>query len=212
MSKKTVILAALVAAAGSGVASAGVLQLDLNALGAQSVDSAGGNVAFGGVNHTGSVLLSGGSLGHIADILINGIAQNITPGQLQSFTGQIDLVNGGVTGGNFALTLIDNSTFTATIVGGQGQVNTQAGQGFSIDGLITSALFSSDPFAGVIITPWFSAQPLNGSFIEFAFNPNAVTGFDGDTNLDIFVVIPSPLAGGMAGIGLVGLAARRRRA
>ncbi len=211
MSKNTAILAALVAAAGS-VASAGVLQLDLNALQAQAQNSAGVNSAFGGVNHTGSILLSSGSLSHIADILVNGSAQNIASGQLMSFTGQINLVNGGVTGGSFALTLVDNSTFTASILGGQGQVNTQAGQGFSIDGLITSALFSSNPFAGVDITPWFSAQPLGGSFIEFAFNPNAGTGFDGDTNLDIFVVVPSPLAGGMAGLGLMGLAARRRRA
>ncbi len=210
MNKNIVILAALVAAAGSGVASANVLQLDLNALQAQAVDGAGGN-SFGGVNHTGSVMLTSGSLSHIADILLNGTAQNIAAGQLMSFSGQIDLVNGGVTGGNFALTLTDNSTFTANIVGGQGQVNTQAGQGFSIDGLITSALFSSNPFAGVDITPWFAAQPLSGSFIEFAFNPNA-SGFDGDTNLDVFVIVPSPLAGGMAGIGLMGLAARRRRA
>ncbi len=211
MNKKTVILAALVAAAGSGVASAtNVLQLDLNALNAQAVDGSGGN-SFGGVNHTGSIMLSMGSLGHVADILLNGSAQNIAPGQMMSFSGQIDLVNGGVTGGNFVLTLTDTSTFTATIVGGQGQVNTQAGQGFSIDGLITSAMFSSNPFAGVDISPWFSAQPLSGSFLEFAFNPNA-SGFDNDTNLDIFVIVPSPMAGGMAGIGLMGLAARRRRA
>jgi hypothetical protein len=214
MNKKALIIAALfAAAAGSGVASAGTLQLDLNSLAAQAVDSGGGNTF--GLLHTGSVNLSHTAASNLADILLDGVASNITPGQLVSFAGQINLVAGQVTGGNFDLMIFDGSgfeTFMASIVGGQGQVNLQAGQGYSIDGLITSAMFSSDPFAGVVITPWFSNQPLDGSFIEFAFNPNAVTGYDANTNLDIFVVIPSPLAGGMAGIGLMGLAARRRRA
>jgi len=78
-------------------------------------------------------------------------------------------------------------------------------------------VFSSASFAGVNITPWFNDQPLDGSFINFSFGPN-VMGFDGDTDIDIFLPadedrpeIPAPLAGGMAGLGLLGLGARRRR-
>ncbi|MGP1311069.1 MAG: hypothetical protein ACTS27_12810, partial [Phycisphaerales bacterium] len=161
--------------------------------------------------HTGSIMLSGGINSALEEILINGAPQGIASGQFSSFSGTINLVNGGVTGGSLSLTLQNADTFTASIVGGVGQVNTQAGQGFSIDGLLTNALFSSASFAGVDITDWFSEQPINGSFLNFAFNPNA-SGADTDTDIDIFVVVPSPVAGGMAGVGLLGLAARRRRA
>lgn len=210
MARKLVMLAAF-AAAGTCASAASVLQIDLNTLTAQAVRASDNANAFDGLGHTGSIMLSSNGSSTLADILLNGNAQNIAAGQLMSFTGQIDLVGGDVTGGSFTLTLTDASTFTATILGGYGQVNTQAGQGYSIDGLITSALFSSNPFAGVDISQWFSEQPLTGSFLEFAFNPNG-SGFDGNTNLDIFVLVPSPLAGGLAGVGLMGLAARRRRA
>ena len=91
------------------------------------------------------------------------------------------------------MTLFGGSTFNAKIQNGFGQVNTQAGQGFRIDGLLTGATFSTDPFAGVSITPWFSAQPLDGAFLNFSFNPNA-NGFDMDTDIDIYL-IPAPHAG-----------------
>jgi hypothetical protein len=125
-----------------------------------------------------------------------------------------------VTGGSLMLALQNGDMFSATIVGGAGQVNVQAGQGFSIDGLLTGAVFggpNGTTFANVGIAPWFADQPLDGSFINFAFGPN-VMGFDGDTDIDIFLPaeedrpeIPAPLAGVMAGVGMLGLGARRRR-
>lgn len=215
MNKKIVILAALVAAAGSGVASAATseLQLDVNALNGQATDGNGNNTGFGGLTHTGSVVLTNDINSALSAVLIDGTNQGITPGQLSSFSGTIDLVLGAVTGGSLSMTLLNGDTFMATIVGGQGQVNTQSGQGFQIDGLVTSALFGPGPsfFAGVDISPFYNGQPLNGSFLNFTFTPDA-NGNDANTDIDIFVVIPSPLAGGMAGIGLMGLAARRRRA
>ena len=85
----------------AGLASAaGILQIDINVLQAQSVDTNSNNVAFGGVTHTGSIVLSSGPNSALAGILLNSVSQSITPGQLASFSGVIDLVNGGVTGGS----------------------------------------------------------------------------------------------------------------
>lgn len=211
MLKHATILAATMAGAAGLVSAAQVLQLDVNALTGQARDSGGNNVAFGGLTHTGSILLTGDASSNLAGILLDGVAQAVAPNQFASFTGVINLVGGGVTGGSLMLALQNGDTFAASIVGGIGQVNTQVGQGFSIDGLVTSAVFNASTFAGVDITPWYSSQPLNGSFINFTFGPNA-NGTDMDTDIDIFVVVPSPVAGGMAGVGLMGLAARRRRA
>lgn len=209
--KKVLAAVGFAAAVASGAHAANVMQIDVNALTGQALDSGGNAGAFGGLTHTGSIMLSGDSSSTLAGILFNGANQPIAAGQFQSFAGTINLVNGGVTGGSLMLALQNGDTFNATIVAGQGQVNFQAGQGFSIDGLLTSALFNASTFAGVDITPWYSEQPLNGSFLNFTFGPDA-NGTDMNTDIDIFVAIPSPLAGGMAGVGLMGLAARRRRA
>lgn len=203
-------LCAVVMSAGfSACAAAGILQLDINGLTGQSFGPAGGPNAFGGVNHTGSVHLSSNANSAFVEMLLNSVGQNITPGQLQSFSGIINLVNGGVVGGNLSMSLVGGSTFSAQIQNGFGQVNTQAGQGFRIDGLLTGATFSTDPFAGVSITPWFNAQPLDGAFLNFSFNPNA-NGFDMDTDIDIYL-IPAPHAGLVLGVAGLGLASRRRR-
>lgn len=190
-------------------ATGGILQLDINSVAAQAFGPAGGAGPFGGVGHTGSVHLSSNANTSLAEILLDGVSQNVAPNQLQSFNGIINLVGGNVVGGNFSMTVVGGATFTTQIQNGAGQVNTQAGQGFRIDGLLTSALFSSDPFAGVAITPWFNAQPLDGSFLNFSFSPNA-NGFDGDTSVDIFL-IPTPGAVGVLGVAIAGLAGRRRR-
>ncbi|MGP1309399.1 MAG: hypothetical protein ACTS27_04300 [Phycisphaerales bacterium] len=186
-----------------------VLQLDINTLTAQAANAAGAPGAFGGVTHTGAINLSGNANSALQEILIGGAGQNIAAGQLASFTGSINLVNGGVTGGSLMFTLNDGESFSTQIVGGVGQVNTQAGQGFLIDGLLTNAAFTSDPFAGAGITPYFNAQPLDGSFLNFQFNPNA-NGVDTSTDLDVFLV-PSAPAAGVLGLGLAGFASRRRR-
>jgi hypothetical protein len=56
----------------------------------------------------------------------------------------------------------------------------------------------------------------NGSFYGWllAWEDRLGSGADYDYNdawLEVAVIIPSPLAGGMAGVGLMGLAIRRRR-
>ncbi len=211
---KLLVAAAAMAMAGSAWATT-ELQIDINALRAQSYNS-NGTKGFTGVNHTGYIVLSSGSATNLAEILVNGVAQGIGAGMLQSVAGQIDLSGGFVVGGNMTVTLMNGDVFSADINNTPGQVQFQAGQGFSIDGLIMNGMFNNSTFAGVDVSLWDDNEPLSGSFIEFAFGPN-VMGFDGDTNLDVFLPvedrpgIPAPLAGVMGGFGLLGLGARRRR-
>lgn len=186
------------------------LQLDLNAIVARSLDSSGNQTSFGGLNHTGSIQLSSNDETQLAGVLIDGNPQGVTLGRLASLSGMIDLVDGTVMGGNFMVTLNNGDTFNADIMGGAGMVRFQAGEGFSIDGLLSATTFSSDTFADIDISRWFNNQPLPGSFITFAFDPDD-SGVSENTSTDIFIVIPSPLAGGMASVGLAGLAVRRRR-
>lgn len=207
-------VAIIAASCASGATLASVLHMDVNALRSQSLNANGVASAFGGLNHTGSISLTSGPNSVLADLILNSVAQNIAPGQLQSFAGSINLVNGGVTGGSFSLTLTDGHTFTTSIVSGVGQVAPQilpgGVQGFSIDGLTTNGVFSTSTFAGANIAPWFNAQPLTGSFINFGFNPNS-SGLDTASDLDIFLV-PTPAAGGVFGLAALGLGMRRRRA
>jgi len=202
--------AAATFAAGATAATAGtLLQLDINTIQAQSLDTLGGAGAFGGVSHTGAIRLTAGPASTLTDVLLNGASQNVAPNQLTTFVAMINLVNGQVSGGQFDISLVGGETFSASVVNGVGQVNTQAGEGFRIDGLLTTAVFSDPIFGGVDISPWFSGQPLDGAFINFAFNPNA-SGFDGNTNVDIFLVPGAPAASTLA-LGLAGFAGRRRR-
>ncbi len=194
--------------AGASMASATTqLQIDVNSL------TATAGAGFG-TSYTGAVNFTKNVNSDLAGILIDGVGQTST-GTLDTFTGTINLVGGMVTGGSFAVTVLESdavtfNTYSATIAGGAGQVNTQAGQGFSIDGLTFNGAFTSAVFSGVDVTPWFNNQPLTGSFIHFAFNPNAM-GVDTDSDIDIFVTVPLPAGGAMAFAGLAGLAGVRRR-
>jgi hypothetical protein len=200
--------AALALMASAGVASATqVLQIDVNSLTATAAPGFG-------LGYTGSVDLTTNGNTELAGILINGANQSIS-GTLDAFSGTIELVNGNVAGGSFSVSVLESdmmtvNTYSASISGAEGAVNTQAGQGFSIDGLTFNGTFSSAVFAGVDVSDWFDAQPLPGSFLQFAFNPNA-QGVDADSDIDIFVAVPLPAGGAMAAAGLVGLAGVRRR-
>lgn len=199
---------------GTAAFAATELQLDINSLRAQALDSAANETAFGGLNHTGSIQLSANSLTELAGVLLDGVLQGDTFGLLASLSGSIELVNGNVVGGGLSLTLNNGDTFTAEIPDGPGRVRFQAGEGFSIDGLLADVTFSGPTFGGIDVSPWYDTQPVLGSFITFAFDPDD-TGRSENTSTDVFlnaVVIPSPLAGGIASAGLLGLAARRRRA
>ncbi len=189
------------------------VQIDVNSLTSQAqTDSGGGawvNSAFGGTTHTGRLLLSHDANSVLAGVLLNGMNQTLSS-TLASFSGDILFAGGFVSGGSFTVTNVDGSSYSASIVAGIGRIRTQAGQGFRIDGLTFQGLFSGPLFAGVNVSPFFSVQPLFGSFLHFAFSPNAA-GRDADADIDIFATIPLPTSAGLAGAGLLGLAGIRRR-
>jgi len=60
------------------------------------------------------------------------------------------------------------------------------------------------------VSNFWANIPLAGNVIEFAYNPDA-NGFDADSSMDIFVVVPTPLGAGLGVAGLAVVAVRRRR-
>jgi len=214
------LAAAVFMVGASGVSADQELQLDLNSLKATFTPSGGDSLPFT-TSSTGTIALVDDSNTSLADILKDGASQTLT-GTLKDFTGSITLSGGSVTGGSFSVEAYDvgsagsSKTYTASIKSSSGSVNTQAGQGFTIDGLTFSGLFSGTSFAGVDVTPWDSNEPLDGSFLEFAFNPSSTTGVDNDADVDLYVLVPLPVPALLAAslFGVVGGAGwwRRRRA
>jgi len=153
------------------------------------------------VNYTGSITMSDDANSELADILIDGVEQ-VTTGSLASFMGEIDFVNGNVVGGFFDVMVVESdgvtmNSYSASIGDQEGNISPQAGQGFSIDGLTFNGLFSSSTFAGIDVEDWSEDQPLNGSFIQFQFNPTVpklgILPFDDETDIDIFVRENEPM-------------------
>lgn len=212
MNRMLIIGGSFVAASSSALATITV-QIDINGLSSQSqVDLGGGswgNAVFGGTSHSGRLLMTHDANSTLAGVALNGTQQTLTS-SMASFTGEILLVSGLVSGGSFTVSNLDGSSYTASIVAGVGRVRTQIGQGFRIDGLTFQGLFGGPSFAGADVSAFFSVQPLFGSFLHFAFNPTA-GGLDQDADIDIFATIPLPTTAGLAGAGLLGLAGVRRR-
>ena len=202
-------LIALGAFALAGAAHAdSLLQIDLNSLTA-TASSAGFSTSF-----TGTISLSHDGNSTLNGIKIDGVGQTIGAGfVLSSLSGSITTVGGSVTGGSLSVSVFDGfttDTYSASIVAGSGSINTQAGQGFTIDGLTFSGMFSGSSFAGIDVSSWDSNEPLAGSFLNFAFDPGAGTT-DSDADLDVFVMVPLPAGAGLGLAGLIGVGAMRRR-
>ncbi len=194
-----------------------VAAIDVNSLSVQSLNAVNNPSAFGGLTHTGALAISQDANSVLAGVSINGVNQTKTPGLTLTASGRIELLSGNVMGGFFNIQMSDGSGYSASIVSGIGKVTVQAGQGWKIDGLTFAGLFTDsglpgmiDRFAGVDISAFAAAEPLFGAFLQFAFSPNA-QGHDADSDLDLIVSIPLPGSAGLATLGMLGLASRRRR-
>jgi hypothetical protein len=195
-----------VLAAGSADA-AMMLQMDVNS----ATVSADG--AFAGVNHTGALTFGWTSeVTTLFDILIDDATTGASP-VTASVSGMIQLVDGQVDGGFITVEAFDAGmmslgVFTTEILPGAGQVTEQAFVGYKIDGLLAGGSFDSDSFNGVDVTEWRANEPLDGSFLTFAYNPDAM-GVDSAVDLDLWVNVPAP--GAVALFGLGGIVALKRR-
>lgn len=205
------IACALTAAFATAGAQATFIHFDLNAI---TVD-AGEN--FDGATHTGTLVLGVGDDSVLSAIEVDSVSQPLS-GDMATLVGEIVLVNGQVAGGFISFTADDGAEYIASINGGAGQVNTQAGLGFRIDGLTNSGLLDNlvggTDFAGANLTSNnkpFDPTNLAGSFLLHGFGPDA-NGFDGLVDLDLFIQIPVPAPGSAAlAFTAAGIAGVRRR-
>lgn len=219
--RRSIGLGAAAVLAASGVAAAlPTLQFDVNSFNAQAFNSSNNPSPFGGLNHTGSVRFTLGS-GTLNGIFIrtvpNGPFNNagFSGFTMNSFTGQVNLNNGQVTGGSITLTLNNGDNFTTQITPGSGTVSTFVGGGFKIEGLTRQGAFNDSIFGNVDVSPWFNTQGfggLPGSFLQFNFNPNA--NGQASSDMDLFVdIVPLPPAAwaGMATLAGAMVVRRLRR-
>lgn len=200
-------LAAAGALAAHGHARAAMmLQMDLNSIVVEAEDG------FRGVSHTGALTLSADADAELAGLLIDGQEQRPTA-NLSALTGQIDLVNGAVAGGEITVALGDGAVYTSLITTPEGRVNTQASQGFSIDGLTGAGAFDElpggDMFGGVDLQPFLGPKRggFEGSFLLFAYGP-AEGASDFNADLELYLTIPAP---GSVALGATGLLVALRR-
>jgi len=207
------IACALTAVLTAASAQATFVHFDFNAI------SVSAGEAFGGTDHTGSLELSSSAGSALSAIEIDGESQAVT-GDLGSLTGEIVLSGGAVAGGWIRFQDETGAEYYALIGDTAGSVNTQAGNGFRIDGLTSDGAFmdldAGNQFAGVDLFAGeqFFGEPLmlDGSFLLHGFGPGE-SGFDGLVDLDVYASIdvpsPGPAALAMAAFGISGT--RRRR-
>lgn len=217
---------ALLAVPSRALASA-ELQFDLNSISTRISANSTGEVFS--EDFTGSLRLGHDDDSILAGILIDGAFQAFDSARedgegwaLSHFSGKINIENGGVVGGYLFLEVEQFSdgrsdgvvnTYTADITAGNGTVNQQAGQGYTIDGITINGMFSDATFAGVDIARWFGLQSLVGSFLNFSFDPGQNPfGTDDNSHIDIFVTVPLPTSAflGLAGLTIFPFMRRRR--
>src|SRR5436190_921818 len=186
------------------------LQFDLNNLDFQSRNVAGANAAFGGLTHTGSVLISA----TIPPAQLVDLAMRPGPGQafvmqpaanLTNLNMLINLVAGMVTGGTFTIDVnggpsAGGDRYTANI-GAAGSVTPFVGGGYQIEGLTSNGIFSDNQFATVAIPDFFGGQGgspgLQGSFLGFRINPDQ----SGHSVVDVDEFVTAPTPGTLACVG-----------
>ncbi|MEM9063998.1 MAG: hypothetical protein AAGB51_00745 [Planctomycetota bacterium] len=134
-------------------------------------------------------------------------------GTLTDFTGMLTFVSGNVTGGSFSWTNDTGDTITVDVVANAGSLNSTAGSGFAIDGLLIDFVFSDDMFGAVDASEFFdmgTPLPATGDFLNLRLAGGMSGTADGEFQISA-QIIPAPTAAGLGLAGLAGIATRRRR-
>lgn len=217
--KKTLILAAAASLASApAVLANDVLQIDVDAL--TAVASGAFSDTFSGTLHVFNSAADEdiNENAEILDVLIDGNAQGTGGAGVGDFSFDMFLTfnAGSITGGTIQVAVDQGgseNTYDASVAATSDGSILDIGGTFLIGGLTFDGTFASPAgtFLGVDISPWGVVQPVPGNFAQIAFNPNQ-NNIDADTDVDVFIAIPTPAGAAMAGLGLLGVAARRRRA
>jgi hypothetical protein len=211
--------AAAAMTAASAAFAAPVLQFDVNSFHAQAYDSSNTASAFGGLSHTGSIQFSVGS-GVLNGMFIQSapfgpfLNAGLSGVTLTTFGGEVDLVNGQVTGGNIVLGVSNGDSYTCQITPGSGAVSAYVGGGFKVEALTRQGLFNDATFGNVDVSHWFNGQALGliGSLLQFNFDPSASGAASSDMDLFVEVVpLPPTAAAGLATLGGIVMVRRLRR-
>lgn len=183
-------------------------------------------------DYTTSGMLSGSFTGTI-DFSFNDSLTNLQPvegnntgplgsfdaagsgGTLESFSGQLTFSGGSVTGGTFSWGN-DEGDSALTGVASAGSITQVPNGSFRVDGLLVDFFFTSSDqtFGEVDLSKFYigaAGDLSNAARGDFA--ALRLSGANGGTADGEFVVtlVPMPTAVAMAGLGLAGVATRRRR-
>ncbi len=194
-----------------------VFQVDVDALTAEATGAF--SETFTGDLHVFNTAADPDSNGNaeILDVLINGAAQGTGGAGVGDFAFDmsISFTDGKITSGSLHLAVDQagsENTYTASIGTTSSSAILDIGGIFIIGGLTFDGLFDAPAgtFLGVDVTPWGDEQPDLGSFAQIAFQPDG-SFTDADTDVDVFISVPTPAAAGMASVGFLTLLGRRRR-
>jgi len=204
------------------------LHMDINAITITAMGSNGSHAFSTGFS--GDLTFSTNSLSTLTPDIDGNSVIGYT-GAISSFTGDIQLTNGQLTGGSVSVTVqtgLASDTYSYDIVGGSGAVTKSPipvvfnALGYNLAGSTNDGEFANSDFGGVDVSTWVADEPLLGDFFQFHYRPNNLcVDTDGDVELYVLgisnpsdgptVPLPSSLLGGMVGVGMLG-AYRWRRA
>lgn len=221
---KAIVIGIAGALATVGAAEAAtVAQLDVNGLTAVASDP-----GFG-ANYTGTLTLSDDANSGLFQVLKDGISQGSFGGPYTgtnfAFSATFAFVNGNITGVGYTVSVASamdgmfDDVYSATIVAGVGNIAADPGKpgSYIVAAATNSGSFSDSIFGGVDVSE-FMGSDLVGHFLSFKIDGLLIDGdtlTDDDVDIEIFirqgVIIPLPTPVGLAGAGLLGLAAIRRR-
>ncbi len=211
-----IYLAAGLLGAGAPLALADVttLEIDVNALSAQA--SGPLSEDFTGTLQLFNTAQNTDANAQILDLLIDGARQNTPGASNDEFSLTLDLTfdSGSITDGLLSLQIDQDASENTYIalplpvtdgsiidIGGNFAVGGQ-----TFDGTFNDALGT---LLGVDISPWGSAEPVEGHFAILGLQPDG-QGFDSNADLDIFMVTPAPSGLAALGMGMMLLSRRRR--
>lgn len=205
---RVAVLAAASLVLVGGTVNAEDLDFDVNSVTVR-VQNVSSNPVSMSASHTGSLVIEYDADAQLSAIATNGVPQ-LFNGTLQSLSGVVNLVNGGITGGSLDVRLANGDRYQTAIQPGGQVVHYPFANFYALSPMTISGALSGDTFAGVNVTPWSEAEALKG-FLTVQFFPDGA-GMDSSGSMQV-TVQPVPEPASLLGLASLagGLLLRRRR-